>query len=136
MASYGTEILFPFQVDQSGRIGFTDNPYQIVQQRIEQIVFTLLGERVMRPNFGSGAEEFLFDNVGHGKEVLIVDRIKTAVNNLTDGIIIKAVTLDTSSILPTGTLKIGIQYSFEYLGDFYTSEFITNVGVTQHTIVR
>lgn len=130
MASYGTELLFPFQIDSGGRVAVTADPNQIVKQRIEQIVLTIIGERVMRPEWGSGAWEFLFDNQGSGMEFLIIDRIKTAVQNLTTGIVVNNVTMD-NSVDPT-VLTLLISYSFEVLGDTFTSEFITNVGLSQH----
>lgn len=133
MASYGTEILFPFQIDASGRVSSTNDPNQIVRQRIEQIVFTMFNERVMRPDFGSGAMEFLFEGEGTGFEMLMVDRIKTDVQNLTTGITVNSVELDTSHWADDAVVGVNISYSYEVLGDRFTSQFITNVGNVQHT---
>ena len=54
-----TNIAFPFQVDKSGRIAATDYPSH-VRDMIEQLLFTSPGERVNRPDFGSGVLQLIF----------------------------------------------------------------------------
>ncbi|MEW6734492.1 MAG: GPW/gp25 family protein [Acidobacteriota bacterium] len=52
-------IDYPFHFDSSGRTYTTDNDKHI-RDLIEQILFTALGERVNRPDFGSGLMRLLF----------------------------------------------------------------------------
>jgi phage baseplate assembly protein W len=52
-------IDFPFHIDRSGRTAGTDDDDHI-RDMIEQILFTSPGERVNRPDFGSGLLQMVF----------------------------------------------------------------------------
>lgn len=52
-------IDFPFHFDQHGRTTATDNDDHI-RDMIEQLLFTNPGERVNRPDFGSGLLQLVF----------------------------------------------------------------------------
>jgi phage baseplate assembly protein W len=50
---------FPYHFDRSGRTADTDEAGH-VRDLIEQVLFTAPGERVMRPDFGSGVAQLVF----------------------------------------------------------------------------
>jgi phage baseplate assembly protein W len=52
-------IDFPFHFDGRGRTAITDNENH-VRDMIEQLLFTNPGERVNRPDFGSGLLQMVF----------------------------------------------------------------------------
>jgi phage baseplate assembly protein W len=52
-------IDFPFHFDARGRTAATDDDDQI-RDMIEQLIFTNPGERVNRPDFGSGLLQMVF----------------------------------------------------------------------------
>ena len=52
-------IDFPFHFDSRGRSASTDDDDHI-RDMIEQLLFTNPGERVNRPDFGSGLQQLLF----------------------------------------------------------------------------
>jgi Bacteriophage baseplate protein W len=52
-------IDFPFHVDARGRTAATDDADH-VRDMIEQVLFTAQGERVNRPDFGSGLLQMVF----------------------------------------------------------------------------
>jgi phage baseplate assembly protein W len=52
-------IDYPFHFDTRGRSGATDGDEHI-RDMIEQLLFTNQGERVNRPDFGSGLMQFVF----------------------------------------------------------------------------
>jgi phage baseplate assembly protein W len=52
-------INFPYQVERQGRTAVADDAAH-VRDLIEQLLFTLPGERVMRPTFGSGLAQLVF----------------------------------------------------------------------------
>ena len=52
-------IDFPFHFDRSGRTATTDDADHI-RDMIEQLLFTNPGERVNRPDFGSGLLQMVF----------------------------------------------------------------------------
>ena len=53
------EIAYPFHVDGRGKSAeATDDPH--IRQMIEQVLFTAPGERVNRPEFGTGLLQLVF----------------------------------------------------------------------------
>lgn len=52
-------IDYPFQFDSRGRTATVDQN-QHIRDMIEQMLFTNHGERVNRPDFGSGLMQFIF----------------------------------------------------------------------------
>jgi phage baseplate assembly protein W len=55
-----TNIKFPFHFDGRGRTALVDYDRHI-RDMIEQLLFTEAGERVNRPDFGSGLMQLVFD---------------------------------------------------------------------------
>jgi phage baseplate assembly protein W len=53
------DIAFPFAIDGHGRTARADEAAH-VRQMIEQLIFTAPGERVNRPDFGSGIQQLVF----------------------------------------------------------------------------
>jgi uncharacterized protein len=54
-----THFAFPFQIDATGRVAVVDRADH-VRQLVEQLLFTVPGERVNRPTFGSAADNLVF----------------------------------------------------------------------------
>jgi len=54
---------FPYHIDGRGRTATTD-PDDHLRDLIEQVLFTAPGERVMRPDFGSGLLALVFEPGG------------------------------------------------------------------------
>ncbi|MBW4659729.1 MAG: GPW/gp25 family protein [Drouetiella hepatica Uher 2000/2452] len=53
------QISYPFQIDGRGRVAeVTYDPH--IRHLIEQVLFTEPGERVNRPDFGSGLKQLIF----------------------------------------------------------------------------
>jgi phage baseplate assembly protein W len=52
-------INYPFKIDKNGRTA-TTNVEDHIHQLIEQVLFTSVGERVNRPNFGTGINQLVF----------------------------------------------------------------------------
>ena len=59
MTSTGTNIAFPVQIDGRGRIAVTDYASH-VRDMIEQLLFTVPGERVEQPDLGCGLADLVF----------------------------------------------------------------------------
>ncbi len=53
-------IDYPFHIDSRGRTATTDYAEHI-RDMVEQILFTVPGERVNRPDFGSGLLQMVFE---------------------------------------------------------------------------
>jgi phage baseplate assembly protein W len=54
-----TDIAFPFTLDARGRIATADYPRH-VRDMIEQLLFTVPGERVEQPDLGCGLADLVF----------------------------------------------------------------------------
>jgi phage baseplate assembly protein W len=55
-----TDLEFPYRFDGCGRTASAE-PDDHIRQLIEQVLFTSPGERVMRPDFGSGLLGLVFE---------------------------------------------------------------------------
>jgi phage baseplate assembly protein W len=53
------EIAYPFHIDGRGRVADA-TPEEHIRQLIEQLLFTMPGERVNRPTFGSSLMQLVF----------------------------------------------------------------------------
>jgi uncharacterized protein len=72
----GTGWRFPIKVNARGRLEWSSGP-QRIQDAIWLIVKTALGERIMRPKFGAGVDDFVFQSnsaVNRSKMILFSSR--------------------------------------------------------------
>lgn len=105
----GIQWGFPFAITTGGLVaGATEDAH--VRQLIEQCLFTNPGERVMRPTFGVGVGQLVFETMSaahvSAAQSLIQAQLRT---NLAAEITVLSVTataLDSSD----GTLAITIEY--------------------------
>jgi len=58
-----TYLSFPFHIAAEGAVSVSDADEHI-RQRMEQVLFTSPGERVMLPEFGCGVRDFVFQGNG------------------------------------------------------------------------
>jgi uncharacterized protein len=54
------DIAYPYRIDGRGRTASSD-ANQHIRDLIEQVLFTIPGERVNRPDFGCGIMQLVFD---------------------------------------------------------------------------
>lgn len=73
-------ISLPFSFDTEGRISNTTDLSKILQDRIVLGIMTLLGERVMRPNFGTYARRSVFENT-NAAITLVKQEVSTGFSN-------------------------------------------------------
>ncbi len=67
---------FPVQVDENGRIAMSQYEEDI-REAVRIILLTSLGERVMRPEFGAGLHDFVFETMSATN----IGSIQTAIQN-------------------------------------------------------
>ena len=75
----GSGIAFPLQVDRRGGIALAHDETD-VDQAIQLILGTAPGERPMRPEFGCGVHDFVFDTIDAGT----VSRMETEIRHALD----------------------------------------------------
>lgn len=68
---------FPVKVNARGRLEWSDGPPRI-QQAIWVIIKTALGERLMRPTFGAGVDDFVFQSNSIINRTELATAIKSA----------------------------------------------------------
>lgn len=115
-----THWRFPFQVDATGRTATADQA-TYVKGLIELVLFTAPGERVRRPEFGSGLHQLIFDGQS--------DELATATQFLVSGALQRwlgdliqveevAVTTDEA------TLAVTVRYLLRPSGERQEARFV------------
>ncbi len=75
----GSGLAFPLQVDRRGGIALASDETD-VDQAIHLILSTAKGERPMRPEFGCGVHDFVFDSI----DATTVGRMELAIRDALD----------------------------------------------------
>lgn len=106
--------------------GITD-----IQESLQILLSTTLGERVMQPKYGCNLREYMFESLDSNRIGVIKQRVKDAILFYEPRIIAEnvEVTGDDSLDLLEGKFTITVEYSipgtnsrFNYVYDFYKTE--------------
>lgn len=112
-------IDYPFHFDERGRTATTGEDDH-VRDMIEQFLFTNPGERVNRPDFGSGLLQVIFEQ---NSEALASTLQRTAQaglqRHLGDLIAVQVLVVSTSE----ATLRVDVRYSLRRNGETRTASF-------------
>ena len=97
---------FPYRIDRQGRTA-TAGTEDHVRDMIEQLLFTMPGERVMRPTFGSGLAQLVFEpnsaELATAIEFLVQGSLQQWLGNL---IVVEAVQVASAE----STIEVRVQY--------------------------
>jgi phage baseplate assembly protein W len=104
----GSGLAFPLQVDRRGGIALARDETDI-EQAIELILATAPGERPMRPEFGCGVHDFVFDTIDAGTVGKMEVAIRDALDRWEPRVIVETVEFDLSGV-GDGRLVIDIGY--------------------------
>jgi uncharacterized protein len=104
----GSGIAFPLQVDRRGGIALSHDETD-VDQAIHLILSTAPGERPMRPEFGCGVHEFVFDTVDATTVARMEDEIRAALDRWEPRVEVVDVDFDLAAV-DRGELVITITY--------------------------
>jgi phage baseplate assembly protein W len=104
----GSGIAFPLQVDRRGGIALAHDETD-VDQAIELILSTAPGERPMRPEFGCGVHDFVFDTIDAGTVARMETEIRNALDRWEPRIQVTTIDFDLDEVA-NGALVIGIHY--------------------------
>jgi phage baseplate assembly protein W len=105
-------IAFPFHFDSFGRTATTDDETQF-RDMIEQLLFTNPGERVNRPDFGSGLLQMVFSPNSPELSAALQFTLRGALQRWL-GDVIELQDLQVSS--QDSTLTINVQYAGRQTG--------------------
>ena len=104
----GSGLAFPLQVDRRGGIALARDETDI-EQAIELILGTAPGERPMRPEFGCGVHDFVFDSIDANTIGSMEQAIREALARWEPRIEVRNVSFDASDA-NSGLLTIDITY--------------------------
>jgi uncharacterized protein len=112
-------MAFPFSIDSRGRTEAA-NENRHLRDMIEMVLFTVPGERVMRPDFGCGLLQLVF--VGNGPELAGATQalVQASLQKwLGDRLRVEAVQVTAQD----STLQVTVQYSVLQTGQRETALF-------------
>ena len=104
----GSGLAFPLQVDRRGGIALARDE-QDIEQAIQLILGTAPGERPMRPEFGCGVHDFVFDSIDANTIGNMEQAIRDALIRWEPRIEVEAVRFDSTDAT-AGLLTIDIIY--------------------------
>lgn len=104
----GRGLAFPVRTDEHGRVEFADGVTDI-EQSIRIILGTAKGERVMRPEFGCGIHEYVFETVDATTLTLVRTSVEDALREWEPRIDVQDVSVSTDE-LEDGKLLVRIDY--------------------------
>ena len=132
----GTGWSFPPSFNQdTGTVDLVSNVDDI-NQSLNILLSTSLGERVMQPEYGCNLEDYLFESLSSTMIGYIKDRVMNSILYYEPRIIAEKieVTSDDSVDLFEGRFTIIVEYSipgtnsrFNYVYDYYTNEALRPV---------
>jgi phage baseplate assembly protein W len=104
----GSGLAFPLQVDRRGGIALARDETDI-EQAIELILATAPGERPMRPEFGCGVHDFVFDSIDASTVAKMEDAIRDALDHWEPRVVVESVEFNLDAV-GDGVLMIDIGY--------------------------
>jgi phage baseplate assembly protein W len=102
-------ISLPFSFDNFGSVGYSRDEKKIWQDRVVMVVMTRLGERIMRPTFGTAVGSTIFENVNDAI-VLIEQAVSGAFTSFLSPLILTKVKASVDPL--DGYVVIEITYRY------------------------
>jgi phage baseplate assembly protein W len=116
-------ISFPFTLDPFGKTASTTDQRKIYQDRVLTLLSTAVGERPMRPTYGTNIATAMFENQGN-VEKAINDAVRSAISKWIPELTVNNIFL--KGFLDTGAVTVELNVS---LPDF-VEDNITVVTTT------
>ena len=115
-----TQVDYPYQFDRRGRTAAPPDDDAHIRDLIEQVLFTSPGERVNRPDFGSGLMQLVFQpnsvELAAATQFLVQGSLQHWLGDLIE---LDAVTVDAED----STLSVTVQYVVRRSGARATAQF-------------
>lgn len=116
-------IDFPFQFDSRGRTALAEENDH-VRDIIEQLIFTNPGERVNRPDFGSGLLQLIFAPNSPELAATVQFTLQAALQRWLSDVI---EVLDLSVVADESALTIELSYRVRRTGEEQTASFTRKI---------
>ena len=108
---------FPLKVNAKGGLSWSEGPERI-QDAVWIIIKTALGERVMRPRFGAGVDDFVFQPNSPAIRTALASSIKSALLEWEPRIELEAVRVDPVPGEPSQVLA-SIEYRIRTTNELF-----------------
>ena len=117
---------FPWSLDGRGRTAATP-PDDHVRDLIEQVLFTAPGERVMRPEFGAGLLQLVFEPAGPEVAASVEFIVQAALEReLSHAITVERISVESDD----GALFVTVGYTVRRTGAHEVAAFRAPVGAS------
>jgi phage baseplate assembly protein W len=117
------DVAFPYRIDDRGRTASGDNE-QHVHDLVEQLLFTMPGERVMRPTLGSGLMQLVFQPNSEELATAVQFLVQANLQQwLGDVVTVEAVDVNSTE----STIEIRVQYVVQRTGERQVAELSRTV---------
>lgn len=120
MANPSRQISWPFHFGAHGGVAYVDDPIRSAVERIQQLVLTRIGERVMAPGYGTPTHEYLFEASDPVVAAELGLRIKAAINEWEPDIHIQSV-VPTPGAWEQGSLTLDINFVVSPRTELFTT---------------
>jgi uncharacterized protein len=111
----GSGLAFPLRVDRRGGVALVHGD-EDVREAIQIILGTARGERPMRPEFGCGIHDYVFESIDAYTVARLEREIRVALDRWEPRIDVHDVTFDTSRA-ELGELQIELSYVLRSTND-------------------
>lgn len=118
-----TDIAYPFRIDSTGRTA-SSNAQRHIRDLIEQVLFTIPGERVNRPDFGCGIMQLIFapnsSELASATQFLVQGQLQQWLGELIQVEAVKVESLDSA-------LNVTVQYRIRRTQELQLAQFSREV---------
>ncbi len=127
----GTGWAFPVEFDANAGTVELVSDYQDIEESLNILLSTSLGERVMQPDYGCNLNDYMFDSLNSTLIGIIKHHVENSILYYEPRIVAEKVevTSQDSSDLIEGKFTISVTYSipqtnsrFNYVYDYYLNE--------------
>ena len=107
----GIAVALPLGInDTDGAYILHKDLTSMAEQNLKMVILTNPGERIMKPDFGAGIRQFLFEPATSGTATLVRQRIQDQVNKYLPYIDLLSLNVYTSEV-GEATLVVSLQYA-------------------------
>ena len=118
------QLAYPYGFDRGGLTASTDEATH-VRDLIEQVLFTAPGERVMRPDFGSGVGQLVFApnsvELAGATQMLVQGALQKWLSEVITAVVVQVESAEAE-------LRVTIQYELRRDGRVITETFVRSGG--------
>lgn len=108
---------FPIKVNAKGGLDWSSGPER-VQQAIWLVLSTSLGERIMRPEFGAGAQDYVFQSNSSVTRSTLANAVKKALVKWEPRIDVQSIRVDPAPDSDSKVL-ISIDYKIRTVNELF-----------------